>query len=79
MSTISLNGRTEYKGMIRSLYSFLKSTDLDEVIVRTTHVHGGWHDNEFDAQSAGFNICRVQVQEMIDRHEFAECYYLKRA
>lgn len=68
----------EYKGFIRNLYSFLKRTDLDEIVVRTTHVNGGWHDNEFDAHAAGFDIYRFQNPEMLARHEFAECYHLVR-
>lgn len=41
----------EYKGQrIENLYAFLKGTKEDEIIVRTTRVAGGWHDNEFDAK-----------------------------
>lgn len=44
----------EYKGQrIENLYAFLKGTKEDEIIVRTTRVAGGWHDNEFDAKTAG--------------------------
>lgn len=63
---------------IRNLYAYLKRTDADEIIVRTTYVEGGWHDNEFDAQAAGFNIYRFQNPEYAMRHEFAECYRLTR-
>lgn len=68
----------EYKGIIKNLYSFLKHTDLDEIVVRTTHVHGGWHENEFDAHAAGFEIGRFINPEMEARHEFADCYRLVR-
>ena len=63
---------------IRSLYSYLKNTDADEIIVRTTRVEGGWHDNEFDANAAGFNIVRFQNPEYLAKHQFAECYKLTR-
>ena len=68
----------EYKGMIGNLYSFLMKTTENEIVVRTTHVRGGWHDNEFDAHAAGFNISRFINPEMEARHEFAECYRLVR-
>lgn len=68
----------EYKGTIEDLYGFLKNTKEDEIIVRTTRVAGGWHDNEFDAHSAGFAIRRFINPEMVARHEFAECYKLVR-
>lgn len=68
---------TETK-MIKNLYSYLKNTTEDEIIVRTTRVDGGWHDNEFAAHAAGFNICRFINPEYEARHEFAECYKLTR-
>lgn len=49
----------EYRGKrIENLHTFLKNTKEDEIIVRTTRVAGGWHDNEFDAHAAGFTISR---------------------
>jgi hypothetical protein len=63
---------------IRNLYSYLKRTDADEIIVRTTRVEGGWHDNEFDANAAGFSICRFINPEYVENHTFAECYKLTR-
>lgn len=68
----------EYKGRIDNLYRFLKQTTEDEIIVRTTHVSGGWHENESDAHSAGFDIYRFRNPEMEARHEFADCYRLVR-
>lgn len=69
----------EYKGQrIENLYAFLKGTKEDEIIVRTTRVAGGWHDNEFDAKAAGFMISRFTNKEMEARHEFSECYRLTR-
>lgn len=68
---------TETK-MIKNLYSYLKDTTEDEIIVKTSHVNGGWHDNEFNAHAAGFNICRFINPEYEARHEFAECYKLTR-
>ena len=59
---------------ISNLYSFLLNTDADEVVVRTTKVHGGWHDVEFDASKAGFNTMRFTNKEYEARHEFSECY-----
>ena len=63
---------------IRSLYSYLKNTRENHIIVRTTLVSGCWYDNEFDAHAAGFEISRFQNPEYIARHEFAECYLLTR-
>lgn len=63
---------------ITNLYTFLKKTDLDEIIIRTSRVKGCWYDNEFDAHAAGFEIYRFQNPEYIARHEFAECYRLIR-
>ena len=59
---------------ISNLYSYLKNATADEVIVRTSRVKGGWHENEFDANRAGFSISRFQNPEYIAKHEFAECY-----
>lgn len=66
------------KSTIRNLYTYLKNTDADEIIVRTTRCQGGWHDNEFDAHAAGFNISRFINPEYEARHEFAECYRITR-
>lgn len=73
MKRITIEGQT-----IGNLYRFLKCTDADEIIVRTSRVRGGWHDNEFDANAAGFNICRFINPEYEARHEFSECYKLTR-
>lgn len=62
------------KRTIRNLYKYLKETTEDEIVVRTSYVKGGWHDNEFDANAAGFNIYRFINPELEARHEFAECY-----
>ena len=63
---------------IENLYAYLKRTREDRIIVRTTYVAGGWHDNEFSAHAAGFEICRLQNPEYLARREFAECYLLTR-
>lgn len=63
---------------IRNLYGYLMKTKADSIIVRTTLVSGGWDDNEFDANAAGFSICRFENPEYKARHEFAECYRLIR-
>lgn len=68
---------TEIK-TIRNLYRYLKNTDADEIIVRTSLCTGGWHDNEFDANAAGFDIYRFFNPEYEARNEFAECYKLIR-
>ena len=66
--------------IIRDLSRYLRNTDKDEIIVRTTYVKTGqgWHDDEFDANRAGFSISRFINPEYVKKHEFAECYYLKR-
>ena len=63
---------------IHNLYTYLKATAEDEIIVRTSRVKGGWHDNEFDAQAAGFHIQRFTNPELTARREFDECYRLTR-
>lgn len=63
---------------ITNLYSYLMKTKADEIIVRTSRVKGGWHDNEFDANAAGFAISIFQNPEYIAKREFAECYRLVR-
>lgn len=63
---------------IPNLYAYLKATKADEIIVRTSRVKGGWHDNEFDANAAGFDIRRFINPELEARHEFSECYHLTR-
>ena len=64
---------------IPDLYTFLRHTDADEVITRTTYIPGGWHDNEFDANCAGFSICRFINEDYMRNHTFAECYRLTRS
>lgn len=61
---------------ISNLYAFLKSTDADEIVVRTSRVRGGWDDNATDAGLVGFSIVRFQNEELLAKHEFAECYRL---
>lgn len=63
---------------ISNLYNFLRNTELDEIIIRTSRVAGCWNDNEFDANRAGFNITRFNNPKYIARHEFAECYRITR-
>jgi len=63
---------------VADLRAFLRNTDADEIIARTTYFRGGWHDNEFDANRAGFNICRFINEEYVRNHTFAECYRLTR-
>ena len=63
---------------IKNLYSFLKNTKVDEIIVRTTYVDGGWHDNEFAANAAGFRISTFINPEYEAKREFAECYRITR-
>ena len=52
-------------GFIRDLYAYLMATTKNEIIVRTTHVKTGqgWHDDEFDANQAGFRISRFIYPE----------------
>lgn len=70
---ITIEGKT-----IQNLYSFLKNTEYDTIIIRTSRVKGGWHDNEDNALFAGFNIWRFQNPEYIANHTFAECYKITR-
>ena len=65
-------------GFVKDLRTYLQNTEADEIIIRTTHVKGGWHDNEFDANRAGFNITRFINPEYEAKHEFSECYRLTR-
>lgn len=60
------------------IYSYLKNNKNDSIIVRTTYAGGGWHDVEFDAHQAGFDIYRVNSPDMASRREFSECYLFKR-
>ncbi len=66
------------EGMLTNLYGYLKQTRHNVIRIRTTHVQGGWHDNEFDAHAAGFEISRYIDAEYDARHEFSECYRLTR-
>ncbi len=63
---------------IFDLRTFLRNTDADEIIARTTYIPGGWHDIEFAANRAGFSICRFINEEYVRSHTFAECYRLTR-
>ena len=63
---------------VSDLRTFLRNTEADEIIARTTYFSGGWHDTEFDANRAGFNICRFIKEEYVRNHTFAECYRLTR-
>ena len=71
-----LSNSYEEKQVIRDIYKYLKNTDKDDIYIRTTYCKTGqsWHDDEFDANAAGFNIYRFINTEYRDRHEFAECY-----
>ena len=52
MKTITLTHR------LSDLGAFLRGTDADEIIARTTYIPGGWHEAEFVANRAGFKISR---------------------
>ena len=73
MKKITVENKT-----IANLYQFLKNTDADEIVVRTSRVNGGWYDNEFNANAAGFSICRFHYPVYEARHEFSECYRMVR-
>lgn len=71
----------EITNRVGNLYSFLKSAAVehklvkgDEIVMRTTYTQGGWHDNEFDANQAGFDICRFINPAYEATRTFAECY-----
>lgn len=72
MKTITLTHR------INDLDTFLRKTDADEIIARTTYIPGGWHEAEFAANHAGFQISRFLNEEYLRNHTFAECYRLIR-
>lgn len=66
---------------IQNLYGFLKlhtqEDNLvkgDEIVVLTTQVMGGWDDNKFDANQAGFDVYRFIDKAREVNHKFAECY-----
>ena len=63
---------------IENLYTYLRKSTEDEIIVRTSRVKGGWHDNEFDANAAGFDICRFTNPVFEAQRTFSECYRLTR-
>ena len=64
--------------VIPNLREFLNSQTANRIIIRSTYCKGGWHDNEFDAERAGFSISRIQYPEWIARHEFSGAYLLVR-
>ena len=72
MKTITLAHR------IPDLCAFLQGTDADEVIARTTYIPGGWHEAEFEAHRAGFQISHFLNDEYLRNRTFAECYHLTR-
>ena len=66
---------------IQNLYGFLKlhtqEDNLvkgDEIVMLTTQVMGGWDDNKFDANQAGFSIQRFNNPAYEANHTFSECY-----
>ena len=63
---------------VSNLRAFLRNTDADEIIGRTTYFSGGWHEAEFEAHRAGFQISRFLNEEYLRNHTFAECYRLTR-
>lgn len=63
---------------VPNLREFLRKTTATEIILRTSRVAGCWHDNEFDAHRAGFDIYRFFDKELDERGEFCECYLLEK-
>ena len=72
MKTITLTHRIPDPG------AFLRGRDADEIIARTTYIPGGWHDAEFEAHWAGFQISRFINEDYVRNHTFSECYRLTR-
>ena len=72
MKTITLTHR------LFDLGAFLQGTDADEIIARTTYIPGGWHEAEFEAHRAGFQISWFLNEAYLRNHTFAECYRLTR-
>lgn len=64
---------TEEK-FVSNLYAYLMNTKENEIVIRKTHVKGGWYDNEIAAHLAGFDIVRFINPEYEAKHEFSECY-----
>ena len=63
---------------IPNLYTYLKHSTEKEIVVLTSRVNGGWHDNEFDAHAAGYNICIFRDPALTAQKKFDECYRLTR-
>lgn len=67
------NGDTRIDNLWKWLLA-RKAEGYTEILMRTTYAGTGWHDVEFDANSAGYNVYRVVSPELEARHEFAKCY-----
>ena len=63
---------------IPCLYTYLKQSAENEIVIRATLVNGDWHDIEFDAHAAGFAISVFQDPALIAQNKFPECYRLVR-
>ncbi len=56
---------------IANIGAFLRNSLEDEIVIRTSYMDAGWHDIEFDANRAGFNVYRFINKEL---QGFNECY-----
>lgn len=59
---------------IEQLADFLRTTTEDVVSIRSSRIKAGWHDVEFVARRCGFIVYIYNDEELIDKHEFSECY-----
>ena len=71
----SANG--DSKLSLDNLCRFLRKqrrAGLDEAVVRTTYVAGGWDDVQMCAHAVSCKVCRFINPELVERHEFADCF-----
>ena len=76
MNTLVYGYKTDAK--ISNLYSFLRKTKADKLVVRTSHISKGWDDVQFDASAAGFKVSIAEHKDWKKAKEFAEVYHFVR-
>lgn len=65
-------------GTVSNLREYLSNTKLDEIVLRTSMVKGGWYENELTAHLCGFEISRFENDLLTEMGEFAKCYLITR-
>lgn len=64
-------GTQKIKQTISNLRGFLRDTELNDFIIIRGRVNGGWHDIEFTANRAGFDVYRVFPDgEFLEHYRF---------